>query len=131
MVFCRNCEENVKPKSYFSGSGFFRGLGIFYLMYFITRIPHCPNCNFPIPRRNMVFAIRLPHYYIELAGMSVLRLTHFKDRVVSASSRSYLNRKSDPSQHFPSMKTHQTASFNMMVSEVHNTISLESYGLRK
>ena len=126
MIFCRNCEENVKPKTYFSWSGFIRGLGIFYLMYVITKIPQCPNCNFPMPRRCMVFAIQPPPYFMKLAEMSVLHLTHFKDRVVSASRRSCLNRKFAPSQYFASMKTHQTASFNMMVNEVHNSISLES-----
>jgi hypothetical protein len=131
MIFCRNCEENVKPKTYFSWSGFIRGLGIFYLMYVITKIPQCPNCNFPMPRRSMVFAIQPPPYFMKLAGMSVLHLTHFKDRVVSASRGSYLNRKFAPSQYFASMKTHQTASFNMMVNEVHNSISLESDGFRK
>ena len=131
MVFCRNCEENVKPKTYFSWSGFVRGLGIFYLMYVITKIPQCPNCNIPMPRRSMVFAIQLPPYFMKLAEMSVLQLIHFKNRAVSASRGSYLNRKSDPSQHFASMKTHQTASLNMLVSEVHNSISLESDGVRK
>ena len=131
MVFCRNCEENVKPKTYFSWSGFIRGLGFFYLMYVITKIPQCPNCNFPMPRRSLVFAIQPLQYLVKLAEMSVLHLTYFKDRVVSASRGSCLNRKSYPSQYFASMKTHQTASFNMMVNEVHNSISLESDGFRK
>ena len=131
MVFCRNCEENVLPKTYFSWSGFIRGLGFFYLMYVITKIPQCPNCNFPMPRRSLVFAIQPPQYLVKLAEMRVLQLTHFKDRVVSASRGSCLNRKSYPSQYFASMKTHQTASFNMMVNEVHNSISLESDGFRK
>ena len=125
MVFCRNCEENVLPKTYFSWSGFIRGLGFFYLMYIITKIPQCPNCNFPMPRRSLVLAIQPPQYLAKLAEMSVLQLTRFRDKVVSASRESYLNRKSYPSQYFASLKTHQTASFNMMVNEVHNSISLE------
>ena len=131
MIFCRNCEENVKPKTYFSWSGFIRGLGIFYLMYVITKIPQCPNCNFPMPRRCMVFAIQPPPYFMKLAEMSVLHLTHFKDRVVSASRRSCLNRKFAPSQYFASMKTHQIISFNMMTNEVHSSISLESDVFKK
>jgi len=131
MVFCRNCEENVKPKIYFSWSGFIRGLGFFYLMYVITKIPQCPNCNFPMPRRNMVFAIQPPQYSIKLPSMNILQLTHFKDRVISTSWKSYLNRKFDPTWHFAGMNTHQTTSYNMMINEVHNTISLESHRFRK
>ena len=131
MVFCRNCEENVKPKTYFSWSGFIRGLGFFYLMYVITKIPQCPNCNFPMPRRSLVFAIHPPQYLVKLAEMNLLQLTHFRDKVVSASRGSYQNSKSYPSQYFASMKTHQIISFNMMTSEVHNSISLESNGFRK
>ena len=131
MVFCRNCEENVLPKTYFSWSGFIRGLGFFYLMSVITKIPQCPNCNFPMPRRSLVFAIQPPQYLTKLAEMSVLQLTHFKDSVVSASRGSYLNRKSYQSLYCASMKTHQTASLNMLVNEVHNSISLESDGFRK
>ena len=126
MVFCRNCEENVKPKTYFSWSGFIRGLGFFYLMYVITKIPQCPNCNLPMPRRSLVFAIQPPQYLVKLAEMSVLQLTHFRDKVMSASCGSYLNRKSYQSQYFASMKTHPIISFNMMTNEVHNSISLES-----
>jgi hypothetical protein len=129
MVFCRNCEENVKPKTYFSWSGFIRGLGFFYLMYVITKIPQCPNCNFPMPRRSLVFAVQPPQYFMKLAEMSVLHLTHFKDRL--ASRGSYQNSKSYPSQYFASMKTHQIISFNMMTNEVHNSISLERDGFRK
>ena len=131
MVFCGNCEENVKPKTHFSWCGSILGLGIFYLMYFITKIPQCPNCNFPMPRRTMVFAIQLPQYYIKLAAISVLHLTHFKDRVVSASSRSYLNRKSDPSQTLRRYENTPNLIFNMMVSEAHNSISLRSHEFRK
>ena len=129
MVFCRNCEENVKPKTYFSWSGFIRGLGIPYLIYFMTKIPQCPNCNFPMPRRSLVFAIQPPQYLVKLAEMSVLQLIHLTDRL--ASRGSYQNSKSYPSQYFTSMKTHQIISFNMMISEVHNSISLENDGFRK
>jgi len=129
MVFCRNCEENVKPKTYFSWSGFIRGLGIPYLIYFMTKIPQCPNCNFPMPRRSLVFAIQPPQYLVKLAEMSVLQLIHLTDRL--ASRGSYQNSKSYPSQYFASMKTHQIISFNMMTSEVHNSISLENDGFRK
>jgi hypothetical protein len=97
MVICKYCRENVKPKSYFSWKGFLHGLGLFYLIYFISKLPHCPNCNFPMHRRNMVFAIHLPQYHIKLAMISVSQLIHFKDRVISASRKSYLNRKFDPS----------------------------------
>jgi hypothetical protein len=55
MVICGNCRENVMPKTYFSGRGFICGLGIFYLIYYGLRIPHCPNCNFPMPRSSIVF----------------------------------------------------------------------------
>ena len=131
MVFCRNCEENVLPKTYFSWSGFIRGLVFFYLMYVITKIPQCPNCNFPVPRRSLVFAIQPPQYLVKLAEMSVLQLTRFRDKVVSASRGSYLNRKSYPSQYIASIKTHQIISFNMMTNEVHNSISLESDVFKK
>ena len=127
MVFCENCGENVLPKTYFTWSGFILGLGIFYLMYIITKIPQCPNCNFPMPRRNMVFAVQLPQNLIKLARISALQLTHLKDSLTSVSRRSSQNHKFDPSQHLASTNTHKTASFNMMVNEVHNTISLESY----
>jgi hypothetical protein len=79
----------------------------------------------------MVFAIQIPHYFIKLARMGVLQLAQFKDRVLSASRGFSLNRKSDPSQHFASMKHTKTASFSMMINEVHDSISLESYGSRK
>jgi hypothetical protein len=55
MVICGNCRENVMPKTYFSWRGFICGLGIFYLIYYGLRIPHCPNCNFPMPRSSIVF----------------------------------------------------------------------------
>ena len=131
MVLCRYCQKNVTPKMYLTWKGFISGLGIFYLIYIIIKIPQCPNCNFPMPRRSMVFAIQLPQYLIKLARMSVLQLIHFKDRVISASRRSYLNHKFDPSQNFESMNTHQTTSFNMMANEVHSSIGLESYRFRE
>ena len=131
MVLCENCRENVIPSMHFNWRGFIRGLGIPYLIYFMTKIPQCPNCNFPIPRRNMVFAIQPPQYSIKLPSMNILQLTHFKDRVISTSWKSYLNRKFDPTWHFAGMNTHQTTSYNMMINEVHNTISLESHRFRK
>jgi len=127
MVFCENCGENVLPKTYFTWTGFILGLGIFYLIYVITKIPQCPNCNFPMPRRNMVFAVQFPQNLIKLARISALQLTHLKEWATSIPRRSYQNHKFDPSQHLASRNTHETASFNMMVNEVHNTISLESY----
>ena len=131
MVLCGNCQENVKPSMYFNWRGFIRGLGIPYMIYFMTKIPQCPNCNFPMPRRNMIFAIHPPQYSIKLPSMRILQLTNFRDRVISASWKSYLNHKFDPTRHFPSMDTHQTTSYNMMINEVHNSISLESYRFRK
>jgi hypothetical protein len=131
MVLCGYCRKNVKPKMYLTWKGFICGLGIFYLIYNLIKIPQCPNCNFPMPRRSMIFAILPQQYLMELARMSVLQLIHFKDRVISASWRPYLNRKFDPSQHFSSMNTHQTMSFNMMASEIHSSIGSESYGFRK
>ena len=97
MVLCGNCRKNVKPEMYLTWKGFIYGLGIFYLIDIITTIPHCPNCNFPMPRRNMVFVIHLPQYPVKLAKMSLLQLVHFRDRVISAYRKSYLNRKFDPS----------------------------------
>ena len=111
MVLCGNCQENVKPSMYFNWRGFIRGLGIPYMIYFMTKIPQCPNCNFPMPRRNMVFAIQPPQYSIKLPSMSILQLTHFRDRVISTSWKSYLNRKFDPTRHFPSMNRNQTTSY--------------------
>jgi hypothetical protein len=131
MVLCENCQENVKPSMYFNWKGFIRGLGIPYLIYLMTKIPQCPNCNFPMPRRNMIFAIQPPQYSIKLPSMNILQLTQFRFRVISTTWKSYLNRKFDPTRHFAGMNTHQTASYNMMVNEVHNTISLESGKFRK
>ncbi len=131
MVLCGYCQRNVTPKMYFSWKGFICGLGIFYLIYSLAKIPQCPNCNFPMPRRNMVFAIQLPQYLIETARMSLLQLTHFKDRVISASRSSYLNRRFEPSEHSTSMNTRLTASFNVMANEVHSSIDSESYSFGK
>jgi len=127
MVFCENCGENVLPKTYFTWSGFVLGLGIFYLIYIITKLPQCPNCNFPMPRRNMVFAVQLPQNLIKLARIGALQLTHLKDSLTSVSRSFSQNHKPDPSQHLASTNMHKTASFNEMVDEVHNTISLKSY----
>ena len=127
MVFCENCRENVLPKTYFTWTGFVLGLGIFYLIYIITKLPQCPNCNFPMPRRNMVFAVQLPQNLIKLASIGALQLTHLKDSLTSVSRRFSQNHKFDPSQHLASTNMHKSASFNKMVNEVHNTISLKSY----
>ena len=127
MVLCGYCRKNIKPKMYLAWKGFVCGLGIFYLIYIITKIPQCPNCNFLMPRKSMVFlAIQFPQCIIKLARISALQLIHFKDRAISASRRSYLDHKFDPSQHFASMNTHQTTSFNMMTNEVHSSIVFES-----
>ena len=130
MVLCGNCGKNVKPSVYFSWNAFIRGLGILYFIYFMTKIPQCPNCNFPMPRRSMVFAIQPLQYFIKLARMNILQLAQFRERAISTSWRYYLNRKFDLTRHFASMNTHQTTSFNM-VNEVHNTISLDSCRFRK
>lgn len=133
MVLCGYCQKSVRPSMHLTWKGFVRGLGIFYLMYGITKIPQCPNCNFPMPRRNMVFAIYLPRCFIKLAKMSVLQLIHFKDRVISASRMSYLNRKADPSQHSASMNIYLTTSLYVMANEDedHRSIDLEDCRLRK
>jgi hypothetical protein len=127
MVFCENCGENVLPNTYFTWKGFILGLGIFYLIYIITKIPQCPNCNFPMPRRNMVFAVQSPQNLIKLTSIGALQLTHLKDSLTSVSRRSSQDHKFNPSQHLTCMNTHKAASFNMMVNEVHNTISLKGY----
>jgi hypothetical protein len=79
----------------------------------------------------MIFALHLTPQLIKFARMRVLQLIHFKDRVISASRRSYRNRKFDPFQHFGSMNTHHNTSFNMVANEVHSSIGLESYRFRK
>lgn len=108
MVLCRHCRQNVMPKIYSTWNGFIYGLGIFYLIYILTEVPHCPNCNFPMPRRCMVFAIQPLQNLIKLERMSVLQLANLKDRaisaVISASRKSHINRKFDTSKHFASKK---------------------------
>jgi hypothetical protein len=131
MVLCGYCRKNVTPKMYLTWKGFICGLGIFYLIYIILKIPQCPNCNFPMPRRSMIFAIQLPQQLIKSARMSGLQMINFKDRLISACQRSYLNRKFNPLQHFGSMNTNQTTSFNMMANEVHSSIGLEGYRFMK
>jgi hypothetical protein len=131
MVLCEYCRNNVKPKMHLTWKGFICGLGIFYLIYIITKIPQCTNCNFPMPRRSMVLAIQPQQYLIKLERMSVLQLIHFKDRIISASRKSYQNRRFDPSRHFASMNKHQTTYFDMMANDVHSSICLDSYGFRK
>ena len=83
MVLCGYCRINVKPKMYSTWKGLIHGLGVFYLIYIITKVPHCPNCNFPMPRRSMVFAFHPPQQLIKLARMSILQLVHLKDRVTA------------------------------------------------
>jgi len=90
-----------------------------------------PKLQFSYAPEKLGFCHPAPSDFMKLAEMSVLQLTHFRDKVVSASRGPYLNRKSYPSQYFASLKTHQTASFNMMVNEVHNSISLESDVFKK
>jgi hypothetical protein len=129
MVLCGYCRKNVTPKMYLTRKGFICSLGISYLIHIIIKIPQCPNCNFPMPRRSMIFAV--PSQLIKLARMNVLQLIHFMDRVIFASRRSYLNRKFDPFQHFGSTNTHQKTVFNMMTNEVHSSVGLDGYGFRK
>lgn len=130
MVLCGNCGEKIKPNIYFRWSDFIRGLGIFYLIYIISKIPQCPNCNFPLPRRTMVFAIHLSQYFIKLAGISLSQLTYFKDSVACASRWSYLKRRFDLSRYFAGMKMHQTTSLNLVVNEVHDSIRLKTISLK-
>jgi hypothetical protein len=131
MVLCGYCRKNVKPKMYLTWKGFVCSLGIFYFMYVITKIPHCPICNFPMPRRNMIFALMHPQYLIKIARMIILQLVYFRDRVVSASQWVHLSRKFDLSQYFSSMNKHQFRSFNMIVDEVHRSMGLENDMFRK
>jgi len=127
MVLCGHCRENVTPKMYLTWNGFIRGLGVFYLIYIISKVPHCPNCSFPMPRRSMIFAFHPPQQLIKLARICILQLIHFKDGAISASRRYNINRKFYPSQNFGSMNPHQTTSFNKRVNEVHSSIGLRSY----
>jgi len=122
MVICGYCKENVTPMMYLTWKGFITGLGIFYLIYMIAKIPQCPNCNFPMPRRSMIFAFHLPHQIMKSARRNALHMSIFKDRVISASRRSYLNHKFDPFQYIGSVKTHQITSFSMIADRVYSFI---------
>ena len=130
MVLCGHCRENVKPRIYSTWNGFICGLGIFYLIYLFTDIPHCPNCNFPMPRINMVFAIHLPQF-IKLSRMRTLQMINFKNIIISAFKGSYLNRKFDPPLPSGSANTYPTASFKMMSNKVHSFNGVENYGFRE
>jgi hypothetical protein len=130
MSHCGNCGENVRPNIYFRWSDFIRGLGIFYLIYIISKIPQCPNCNFPLPRRTMVLAIQPQNYFAKLSGMSVLHLIHLTERITSAPRRSYLNHKPDLFKYSSGMKIPQTTSLNVMVNEVHESISSKTMSLK-
>lgn len=112
MVLCKNCKERAKPNIHCRWSDFIRGLGIIYLIYIFTKIPQCPNCNFPMPRRTIIFAFHLPRYFGELAE-SVSQRTYLKDIIESDSPRSYLKRKFDLSQYIASMKKYQIPSQNL------------------
>jgi hypothetical protein len=125
MVLCRYCRKNVKPKIYLTWKGFICGLGIFYLIYVIMKIPQCPNCNFPMPWRSTVFAFHPPQQLIKLARMSVLQLILFKNRVMSISHRSA------PSQHFASINTRQTTYINMMECGLKTTLNLSEPTVKK
>jgi hypothetical protein len=126
MVVCKNCRERVKPNIDYRWSDFIRGLGIFYLIYIFTKIPQCPNCNFPMPRRTIIFAVHFPRYFVKLAEMSVSQLTSLKDSVESASQRSYLKHKFDQSQYISGMKIYKTPSQNMMGNKIRESISLRT-----
>lgn len=121
MVICGNCGEKVKPNIYFRWSDFIWGIGIFYLIYIISKIPHCPNCNFPMPRRTMVFAIHPPQYFIKFTGMIVTQLISLKVSASSASRRSYQRLRFDLSQYIAGMKIPQIP-LNVMINEVQDSI---------
>ena len=123
--------EECKAQDVFNMEGLYLWFRHLLLIYIIIKIPQCPNCNFPMPRKSMVFAILFPEYIIKLARMSLLKVIHFKDRVISASRRSYLNRKFDSSRYFAPMNTNKIISFNMMANKVNSSIGLESHKLRK
>lgn len=111
MVLCGNCRENVKPKTYFTWKGFICGLGIFYLIYYVQTMPHCPNCNFPMPRSRVVFSILSPQSFIEWIETSAFRLISMeKAKVISTSWRSYILHKFDASRHYARIDTHLTIS---------------------
>ena len=129
MVVCKNCRERVKPNIDYRWSDFIRGLGIFYLIYIFTKIPQCPNCNFPMPRRTIIFAFHLPRYFAKLE-MSLSQLTYLIDSVESDSPRSYLKRKFDIPQYIAGMKKYQTTSQNVMGNEIRESINLRTMTLK-
>lgn len=127
MVICGHCRENVRPRMYLTWKGFIQGLCVFYLIYSIVKVPHCPNCSFPMPRRCMVFAFHPPQQLIKWARICKLQLIHFKDGAISASRRYNINRIFYPSQNLGSMNPHQTTSFHKRANEGHSYIGLRSY----
>jgi hypothetical protein len=129
MVLCGYCRENVTPKMYLTWKRFIYGLGVFYLIYLFLKIPQCPNCNFPMPRRRMVFVI--PSQLIKSARNSVSKLIYLKNKLIYACRNSNQNRKLDPFQYFGSVNTNRITSFNMIADKVHNFIGLDSDKLRK
>jgi hypothetical protein len=100
MVLCKYCRVNVKPKSYLSWKGFLQGLGLFYLIYFISKLPHCPNCNFPMPRSRLIFAILPSQDSINMAKRNILQLFHFQAKRISFIRRPSLGLKLDASRHY-------------------------------
>ena len=100
MVICKYCQENVKPKSYFSWKEFLQGLGVFYLIYFISTLPHCPNCNFPMPRSRLILAILPSQDPINMAKKNILQLFHFQAKRISFTRRSSLGLKLDAPRHY-------------------------------
>lgn len=100
MVICKYCRENVKPKSYFSWRGFLHGLGIFYLIYYILKSPHCPNCNFPMPRSRLIFAIMPSQDPINRLKGKILQRFHSQAKRISFIRRPSLGLKLDASMHY-------------------------------
>lgn len=45
MKYCEFCERDVRPAKDFSWVGFIFGLGIFYLVWYAWKAPHCPICH--------------------------------------------------------------------------------------
>jgi hypothetical protein len=122
--------EECKAQDVFNMEGLYLWFRHLLLIYIIIKIPQCPNCNFPMTRKSMVFAILFPEYIFKLARRSLLKVIQFKDRVISVSRRSGLNRKFDPSRYFANMNTHLTTSFNIRANDVHSSIDSESYILK-
>jgi hypothetical protein len=111
MVLCGSCRENVKPKTYFTWKGFIYGLGIFYLIYYVQTIPHCPNCNFPMPRNRLVFAILSQQSFVKrIKTGEFLLLSMEKAKMISNSWRSYLHHRFDASRDYAKINTHLTIS---------------------